>query len=170
MKKCIIFIAFSALISASSSAQVESVDYKRLADEFVNSLTQAMKDPNSAVIKDVVVVKKSKTAKPFVCANVNGKNSYGGYTGFQLYSGSPDKPRSKEDYTDILADLWPRVVASCENGPFVYQRNIMSSPQPSVQINIQKDLNDKLEAYATLNDLNSSSDAAEEIIRKYFSK
>lgn len=40
-----------------------------------------MKDPTSVLFKDVVFFKEKQT----VCGSVNAKNSYGGYTGYQLF-------------------------------------------------------------------------------------
>ena len=42
-----------------------------------------LKDPNSAEFRDVFVSKKA--GAPFVCGEVNAKNSFGGFTGFQKF-------------------------------------------------------------------------------------
>ena len=170
MYKTTALILTSLAFSSVAFAQDTDTNYEVFANDFVNSVKQSMKDPSSAMIKDVVVVKLSATAKPFVCASINGKNSYGGYTGFELYHGSPDKPRSKKDYTDILADLWPRIVTSCKNGPFVYKHIETAEAQTSIHINLPTSITEKLAAYATLNNLPNQEAAAKDIIAKYFSK
>ena len=168
MKKSI-FCALILSVSSTTAVAQNSQNFETMADAFVASITNSMKDPSSTQIKDVVVVQKTTTATPFVCATVNGKNSYGAYTGFQLYHGSAEKPRSKTDYDDpILADLWPRIVDSCGQGPFVYKQEAANMAEPTTSINIPASIAKKLEAYATLNNLNDGDEAATEILNKHF--
>lgn len=163
---CCALILFA---SSSTALAQDTQNYEGMASDFVTAITQSMKDPSSAQIKDVVVVQKTPTAKPFVCATVNGKNSYGAYNGYQLYHGTADKPRSKADYDDpIIADLWPRMVDACTQGPFVFKQEAANLAEPTTSINVPAGIAKKLEAYATLNNLNDGDAAATEILKKHF--
>ena len=162
---------FATFLVGSFSVNAYSQDTKQyhvLANDFVAAVTQSMKDPSSTQVKNVKVVQKTPNAQPFVCATVNGKNSYGAYTGFKLFHGAPDNPRTKEDYDGVLADIWPRIVEACANGPFVFQGDV--APQSFEAVNLPSEIVKKLEAYATLNNIDGSDAAALEILSKYFSK
>lgn len=142
-------------------------EYNELAEGFVADLMDKLKDPRSVQLRSVKVVQLSATAKPFVCAEVNAKNSYGGYTGFKLYTGDSRSIRTQDDYDDpILADIWPRIANSCKNGPFVYVLSDSEEDQTKVPIEISPSLAKKLEAYALLNDLPDGNVAAEILLQE----
>ena len=56
-----------------------------------STIKSTLKDPESAIFKDVKIVTNSEGEKS-ICGSYNAKNSYGGYTGFQsFYAKSNDK-------------------------------------------------------------------------------
>jgi hypothetical protein len=48
-------------------------------------IAQSLKDPDSAQFRWVPVKYAASSKSTEYCAQVNGKNSYGGYTGFQMF-------------------------------------------------------------------------------------
>jgi hypothetical protein len=63
------------------SIDTTQVDVERYKDVLAHSL----KDPTSVQFRDVYVAQRSVAGQPALCGEVNGKNSYGGYVGFQRF-------------------------------------------------------------------------------------
>lgn len=55
------------------------------ADKAKELVANELRDPSSAQFRDVEVVKQ-KDGSSAVCGEVNGKNAYGGYAGFQSFT------------------------------------------------------------------------------------
>lgn len=71
------------LLSADERAQGEA-SVKAAASHFARS----MREPTSATFRKVFIGKRpppTKTLKVIVCGEVNGRNGYGGFTGFQPF-------------------------------------------------------------------------------------
>ena len=58
--------------------------------EAENHIRAALKDGDSARIKNLRVIEKHGVQDGVVCAEVNGKNSYGGYEGYKTTSYNPN--------------------------------------------------------------------------------
>lgn len=56
-------------------------------EEAVRSVKKQLKDPDSAKIQNVRLVKYG--ASKVICGEVNGKNSFGAYTGYKPFVASP---------------------------------------------------------------------------------
>ena len=66
-------------------------DNTNLVDQTKKNVKDLLKDPESAQFRNIKVVINTEGRKS-VCGQVNAKNSYGGYTGFQsFYAKSNDK-------------------------------------------------------------------------------
>jgi hypothetical protein len=63
------------------SIDTAQVDVERYQD----ALARSMKDPTSTQFRDVYVAQRSAAGLPALCGEVNGKNSYGAYVGFQRF-------------------------------------------------------------------------------------
>ena len=50
-----------------------------------STIKSTLKDPDSAIFKDVKIVTNSKGEKS-ICGSYNAKNSYGGYVGYKGFS------------------------------------------------------------------------------------
>ena len=61
-------------------ARLKDEEWKYFAQE---EITKRMKDPESVQFRDVFVSRKS--GAPLVCGLINGKNGFGGYSGFQRF-------------------------------------------------------------------------------------
>ncbi|WP_373988114.1 hypothetical protein [Duganella sp. BuS-21] len=68
---------------SSAPSKGDSLIIKNLKNELVNSLS----DPESAKFRSIGFNPKTKT----LCGEVNAKNSFGGYSGFQWFSWSHGK-------------------------------------------------------------------------------
>jgi hypothetical protein len=79
-------------VSATSSVAADDSD---LIKEAKSAIVSGLRDPDSAQFWNVVVRRKKcvqptvchddSTAEPNVCGEVNAKNGYGGYSGFQPF-------------------------------------------------------------------------------------
>jgi len=67
-----------------------------------DSVKRLLKDPDSAKFRNIFV-NKSKKGFTVVCGEVNAKNSFGGYTGFQRFisGGTPDTTFLEESVADF---------------------------------------------------------------------
>jgi hypothetical protein len=63
------------------SIDTAQVDVERYQD----ALARSLKDPTSTQFRDVYVAQRSAAGLPALCGEVNGKNSYGAYVGFQRF-------------------------------------------------------------------------------------
>ncbi len=50
-----------------------------------SSVRENLKDPGSATFRDVSATRVRSTGDIAICGEVNSKNGYGGYTGFQMF-------------------------------------------------------------------------------------
>ncbi|WP_372090325.1 hypothetical protein P7L79_12875 [Tistrella mobilis] len=71
-------LATSAAATPSDHFEARTIDRAR----------EAMKDPAAAQIRKVRTVSHGAGGK-LVCGEINGKNSYGAYTGFSRFAGTP---------------------------------------------------------------------------------
>lgn len=78
-------------------------------------VTDRMKDPTSVMFKDVVFFKEKQT----VCGSINAKNSYGGYTGYQLFVVGADGEvhTSEEKIAGVSVGL-SAIKSGCSPGPW----------------------------------------------------
>lgn len=92
---------------AAENQQLKEIAWIRKGKEAVQA---KLKDPASAQFKDVVFVKKDI---PVSCGQVNSKNSFGGYAGFEHFisAGSPESTYLESEVKDF-ADLWNKLCAT----------------------------------------------------------
>lgn len=76
--------AFNYMIKLSVAARVPVKDSAQL-EIITAGVSQNMRDPDSVKIRDVYTV--TDVDHPIVCGEVNGKNVYGGYAGYQHFVG-----------------------------------------------------------------------------------
>lgn len=86
-----------ALICASASAQ------PKLDERLLRTAFKDLKDPSSAQFRNVKYGKGVPGAWP-MCGEFNAKNSYGGYVGFQRFSGIVNvMPKTKEVFYFVFS-------------------------------------------------------------------
>lgn len=78
--------------------------------DFINRanamLVENFKDPESVKFRSVIL---SLADVPIVCGEVNGKNSYGGYTGFKRYYSTDTKDFGRvDDGSGKFSIIWDR--------------------------------------------------------------
>lgn len=61
-------------------ARIKDENWKYFCQE---EITKRLKDPESAKFQEVFISRKS--GEPIVCGQVNGKNGFGGYSGFERF-------------------------------------------------------------------------------------
>jgi hypothetical protein len=128
-----------ALVGAmvSSGAALKHAYLKHEALTFlVDQMRQGMKDPDSAKFEDLVLyhqgsdpwhVKASMHGRYIVCGLVNGKNAYGGYSGYHLFiaaskieTGDPKDHFGPWAIDDLTAEDLPEFEGRwCRNGSVV---------------------------------------------------
>lgn len=69
-----------------------------------DAVRSRLKDPNSAEFKDVHFSDAGGT--PVACGQVNSKNTYGGYTGFQHFVAAGENMAFFERETDDFSKVW----------------------------------------------------------------
>ena len=82
MNKAIAIIIISLLASTNLHAQVGRAAFSQEAQAHARSL---MKDPASTQFRNVIVRRDAEQSLNVVCGEVNSKNSFGGYNGFQPF-------------------------------------------------------------------------------------
>lgn len=79
-------IALCSIIAAQAHAATIPDSFKPTKEErtiFESIVKKSLKDPDSAVFGDAFRTDKNASGNRIACIEVNAKNSYGGYTGFQ---------------------------------------------------------------------------------------
>lgn len=85
MKKYLLLasVVFIAGCESVSTTPIQSApNFQRIAEDAVR---ESMKDPESVRFKDTYQAYQLSNGDVAVCGEVNGKNSYGGYTGYTPY-------------------------------------------------------------------------------------
>jgi len=96
-------LAGITIISAVLLAGCESGDIK-MAKETVAS---ELRDPDSAQFRNIIESKENEWGVVTVCGEVNGKNAYGGYVGYQRFVNSPPSNRVYMEKSWLtFDDLW----------------------------------------------------------------
>ena len=112
--------AMNAEFRASRQTQVESdpgnapsgeVQELVWIEKGKDAIRNRMKDPGSSVFQNVFFSRTSDGA-PVTCGEVNGKNSFGGYSGFQRFvsAGSPELSFLETEVADF-STLWDTMCA-----------------------------------------------------------
>jgi len=84
MKSLLFVMALFALHGCTSAAGFVPVKMTAQDEEVQRAaLMRSLKDPSSAQVEDVRVYQNPKGAR-MICSKVNGRNSFGGYAGFQV--------------------------------------------------------------------------------------
>lgn len=92
--------------SPQANAEVRQIALVRMGKEAVQA---KLKDAESAEFKDVIFVEKANELA-VACGQVNSKNSFGAYAGFQRFvsTGSPENTYLESEVTDF-AELWNKL-------------------------------------------------------------
>src|SRR5687767_4734164 len=73
--------------TTETAARRQSIDTAQVdVERYKDVLARSLKDPTSAQFRDVYVAQRSADGLPALCGEVNGKNSYGGYGGFERFA------------------------------------------------------------------------------------
>lgn len=98
---CLIGCSKTEAEKANTSAQMTEIKVNRLGRERVKSL---LKDPSSAEFRNEVAF----------CGEVNSKNSFGAYTGFQKYIAANDNAVMLEEnmHSVKFSKLWDELCIS----------------------------------------------------------
>ena len=88
MNKITLFAALAALAVLAACTSAHGFFPVKLTENDKNirksALMKVLKDPSSAQVADVRVYESPKGYR-MICSKVNGKNSFGGYSGFQTH-------------------------------------------------------------------------------------
>lgn len=91
------------IITALLLAGCESGDIKKAKETVANEL----RDPESAQFRNIITKKTNEFGGVTVCGEVNGKNAYGGYVGYQRFVNNPPSDRVyMEREWDTFDNLW----------------------------------------------------------------
>lgn len=71
-------LKYAALVALFAGTLAHAADWRAVTKK---SVTDQLKDPNSAIFTDMVRYKSAEKGFFSVCGYVNAKNSYGGYVG-----------------------------------------------------------------------------------------
>ncbi|WKD29560.1 hypothetical protein NDQ72_06345 [Halomonas sp. KG2] len=101
-------LAGMVVLTATLLAGCESGDIKKAKADVSNEL----RDPSSAEFRNINEIKKTSVLElevVTVCGEVNGKNAYGGYVGFQRFVSQPKSDRVYlENSWNTFDSLWSR--------------------------------------------------------------
>lgn len=102
---------FSGDSGGSGTAPVADEETRQIAwvRKGKEAVQAKLKDPDSAQFKDVIFVQKANEI-PVACGEVNSKNSFGAYAGFQHFvsAGSPENTYLESEVEDF-AELWNKL-------------------------------------------------------------
>lgn len=77
-----LFIVLTAHVAAAELNNAEKAALLNARKE----VTRNLKDPDSALFRNVYLIVKKGSDKYFVCGEINAKNYYGGYVGYDKFS------------------------------------------------------------------------------------
>lgn len=86
-------IPILAMVGLSACSKPDPTPDEQLVAQVESQIRASMKDPDSAQFRPGFADAK----KQIVCGEVNAKNSYGGYTGFEKYSYYKDRFHLQSD-------------------------------------------------------------------------
>jgi hypothetical protein len=93
-----------------TSAALADIKDEAALKEAHDHITRDLKDPSSAQFRDEKVYwgisKDSGAPYSIVCGEVNAKNSYGAYVGFQPYYFSESKGEMASDKNKMFTTFW----------------------------------------------------------------
>lgn len=127
MKTKLIIMTFLSIIIAGCTGnvtkeQLDSADYGTPPTHYKESiesyLESTLKDPQSKIVKYIDMPKKGHWYYSgnrfgyYVCANINAKNSYGGYTGFSKYFFAFQNDQLVHSFNDGM-DYFSAVTLDC---------------------------------------------------------
>ncbi len=100
----------NAIQAGMEDAYNRTTDGQKIAwmDKGKEAVKLKLKDPSSAQFKDVYFHRGANNV-PMTCGEVNSKNSYGGYNGYQKFisAGNPDLTFLEEQVKDFYT-VWNR--------------------------------------------------------------
>ena len=99
----------SLLITCVCSAQAQTAQEMNWMEAGKDAVRQKLKDPQSAQFQKVFF-HRGKDNIPMTCGEVNSKNGFGGYTGFQRFvsAGREDATFVEAEVTSDFAMVWSR--------------------------------------------------------------
>ena len=101
MKKVLLGLVLAVSSVSSLAGYRDNLSDKQLIQTAETFIAYSLKDPDSAKFRNVIINKvenKAPNSKPIrlaVCGEVNGKNAFGAYSGYQQFAVSAigEKPR-----------------------------------------------------------------------------
>jgi len=105
---CLCCLLSSTVFAGPEDAYNRTVDGQKIAwmDKGMEAVRAKLKDPRSADFRNVFFHRGSQNV-PVTCGEVNSKNSFGGYIGFQRFvsAGQADLTYLEEQVADF-PELW----------------------------------------------------------------
>ena len=103
------FVLFStAIYAGQEDAYNKTTDAKKIGwmDRGMASVKQKLKDPKSVQFRNVYF-HRGASGTPVTCGEVNSKNSFGGYSGYQRFvsAGKPELTFLQEQVSDFT-QVW----------------------------------------------------------------
>lgn len=105
MKQIVFLLAAVGFLFAQTSFEKASSQERRWILKGQEAIKAKLKDPESAKFKNVFFSRSGDI--PMTCGQVNSKNGFGGYTGFQRFisAGSPDTSFLESEVGDFYK-IW----------------------------------------------------------------
>jgi hypothetical protein len=88
MKTIIVASLFLYSTTAICEVSMSSIQKEKLISEKQQVISAKLKDPDSAKFRNVFI--SNLTYEPTVCGEINAKNSYGAYGGYEIFYVSND--------------------------------------------------------------------------------
>jgi len=113
----VILAIWQVSVSSDSSTKPTAADKQSARDSFLmvkgqESVLSKLKDPKSADFRAVYLL-RSGDDRAAICGEVNSKNAFGGYVGFQRFvsSGAPEATflENEPHVSGSFQELWNRV-------------------------------------------------------------
>jgi hypothetical protein len=114
--KSTLIVAASLMFALSASADIDIAQIEL-------RVTEGFKDPDSATFRNLTTSPVEEDGDQLVCGELNAKNSYGAYTGYQRFSVKKDggKPLiwndkfQREVYGSLFEKVFERQWVKCIN-------------------------------------------------------
>lgn len=104
MRKLIYTAVMVAIAATASAADAKETVWVERSKDAVKA---KMKDPNSAQFRNVYFSRSGGV--PVACGEVNAKNSYGGYRGYQFFIAAGDSLTVLESEVSDFKALWQQL-------------------------------------------------------------
>jgi len=126
MKKLLVLVIFLAFAASAADVWIwtPTEDYDELKQALIDK--SSLKDPFSVHLRDVYVRQVESTGSTFWCGQINAKNSWGAYGGFQVFvmrrsDGKSSDITMLDDEEDVMGRL--SIDLLCRGTPYSTEKN-----------------------------------------------